>query len=472
MTSEVAGEVPPLSVYLRPVLHKDALFGLPGELAVRCAEATGADVAACLLAALTMVGNAAGPEPHVVFGGAEHSARLFVVIFGDAALGRKGTAVNAMRRLFREADPLWEGTRIKSGLKSPEAMISLVDDNRADDCRLLILEPEFARLVASMARTEFSPRLRAAWDGEPLDNDVSDPQRALRATHAHISLLGTVTPGELERHHQRLSQGGGLESRLLLCMSAPAADVDPFAAGSADFSDLIDRLRMALEVSRSTVLERTDPISRAVFLEHGAGWQPSTVLPLHDKVVEGWRTLVRDRLPRAGSEDVAALWARSETQVLRIAACYAIGCGSDTVTVEHVTAALAAWRYCAESAETFLAIAAGQGDGAVDRVKARKVLTLLHKRGGWVTATEISRQAFGGNVKTVGIRPVLAWLTGKGYIETRKTSGTGGAPRYEFRLTPKSTNLRNKPLTCLFRKFVPDTPKRRNHGHRQGEQAG
>ena len=390
MSSEVAGEVPPLGVFLRPALHEDALFGLPGEIAVRCAEATGADVAACLLAALTMVGNAAGPEPHVVFGGAEHSARLFVVIFGDAAVGRKGTAVNAVRRPFREADPLWEGTRIKSGLKSPEAMISLVDDNRADDCRLLILEPEFARLVASMARTEFSPRLRAAWDGEPLDNDVSEPQRALRATHAHVSLLGTVTPGELERHHKRLSQGGGLESRFLFCMSAPAADVDPFAAEPADFADLIDRLRMTLELSRSGVLEQTDPISRAIFLERGTGWQPSTVLPLHDKVTTEWGTLVKERLPRAESEDVAALWARSETQVVRIAACYAIGCGSDVVAPEHVNAAVAVWRYCAESAETFLNIAAAQGGGAVDRVKARAVLALLHKRQAWVTADRAS----------------------------------------------------------------------------------
>ena len=148
MTSEVAGEVPPLGVFLRPELDGDALLGLPGEIAVRLAEATGADPAPVLLATLAFIGNAAGPEPHVVFGGgAEHPARLMVVIIGDAAQGRKGTAVNAVRRLFRQADAQWEGSRITGGIKSPEAMIRLVDDNRADDCRLMLVEPEFARLA-------------------------------------------------------------------------------------------------------------------------------------------------------------------------------------------------------------------------------------------------------------------------------------------------------------------------------------
>lgn len=126
------------------------------------------------------------------------------------------------------------------------------------------------------------------------------------------------------------------------------------------------------------------------------------------------------------------------------------------MTVEHVTAALAAWRYCAQSAEVFIAIAAGQGGGSVDRVKAGAVLALLHKRGGWVTATEISRQVFAGNVKSDDIHAVLAWLSSKDHIQNRRTSGTGGAPRNEFRLTPKGTKLRNKPLAWLFRNFVPD----------------
>lgn len=157
----------PLNVYLRPQLDEAALLGLPGEIAVRTAEATGADVAAALVACLVMLGNAAGPEPHVNFGTAAHPARLFAVVVGDAAAGRKGTAVSAVKQLFADADPQWAEGRITGGLKSPEAMIALTDDS-GTDTRLLAVEPEFARLAEAMNRTSFSPVLRAAWDGERL----------------------------------------------------------------------------------------------------------------------------------------------------------------------------------------------------------------------------------------------------------------------------------------------------------------
>src|SRR5262249_25134011 len=155
-----------------------------------------------------------------------------------AAQGRKGTAINAVRGLFREADPRWESTRVKGGLKSPEAMTREVDDYLADDTRLMLIEPEFARLTGRMARTDFSPKLRLAGDGEPLEDEVKDSRRSLRATHTHISLVGLITPQELERHHKRLSQAGGLESRLLFCWSAPDSDTSPFAKADEHFGDL------------------------------------------------------------------------------------------------------------------------------------------------------------------------------------------------------------------------------------------
>jgi hypothetical protein len=436
MVTEVHQPPPPLNVYLRPELHKDALLGLPGEIATRLANDTGADPAAILLTTLTMIGNAAGPEPHVVFGGgALHSARLMTVIVGDAAAGRKGTAVNAAQRLFEAADPRWAG-RIKEGLKSPEAMIALVHDH-GSDTRLCIVEVEFARFAGTMARTEFSPRLRAAWDGSVLDNTTKDPKRSFRASHAHVSMIGMITPHELERHHQRLSQGGGLESRLLYCVSAPdTTDSDPFAAESPDHSDLIDRLRMTLNLSRSSVLERADPMSRELFLVRGSGWQPSAVLPIEKevKVKAAWRSLVRDRLPRSDDTGIADLWVRGEDQVVRLAAAYAIGTASDTIAAEHVAAAVAVWKYCAESAEILFGIGAGQG-GEVDRAARRKVLDHLRRADGegWVSSTVLNKVVFQGNAPRGGVARVLGWLTDKGHIEHR-ASRTRGRTKQDYRI--------------------------------------
>src|ERR1700677_4734731 len=90
-------------------------------------EAFSADPAAVLVTFLALLGNAAGPQPHAGFGGAEHPARLFAVLVGDAATARKGTALGAVEKLFAEADPDWAEGRIAYGLQSAEAMIDMVD---------------------------------------------------------------------------------------------------------------------------------------------------------------------------------------------------------------------------------------------------------------------------------------------------------------------------------------------------------
>src|ERR1035441_11005023 len=102
-TADELAAVPPLAAFLRPELPAEALYGLPGEVAVALAEASGADPAAVLVSFLALLGNAAGPQPHARFGGADHPARLFAVLVGDAATGRKGTALGAVEQLFAEA---------------------------------------------------------------------------------------------------------------------------------------------------------------------------------------------------------------------------------------------------------------------------------------------------------------------------------------------------------------------------------
>jgi hypothetical protein len=420
--------VPPLTAFLRPELPGAALHGLPGEVAVSVAGATGADPAAVLLTFLALAGNAAGPQPHAWFGGAQHPARLFVVLVGDAATGRKGTALAAVEQLLAEADPEWADTRVMYGLQSAEAMIEQVADGRGD-CRLMVAETEFARLVATMARSgTMSAQLRNAWDGRTLQRvNVRRPQRASRA---HVSLLAMITPEELLRHHHRLSQAGGLESRILYVYTAPAADVSPFAPGP-DASGLAGRVREILESSRTGVMSRTDPVSRHLLAARGI--QPKVRLPVADGVADGWAASVRRRLAVPG-DGMAALQSRAEAQVIRLAAAYALCDQASEIGAAHVEAALAAHAYCAASAEIVFGIPVAQLPPRADPRATARIVRYLHDRyPAWSARDEIGSGVLHGNVPAAAVSAALDSLAARGLTEHRQVQ-TSGRPREECRL--------------------------------------
>jgi hypothetical protein len=435
-TADELAAVPPLAAFLRPELPAEALYGLPGEVAVALAEASGADPAAVLVSFLALLGNAAGPQPHARFGGADHPARLFAVLVGDAATGRKGTALGAVEQLFAEADPDWADGRVMYGLQSAETMIDRVADDHADDCRLMIVETEFGRLVETMARTgTLSAQLRNAWDGRTLQRATTRFTR--RASRAHISLLAMITPEELLRHHKRLAQAGGLESRILYVFTAPLADVSPFA-DSADHGHLAGRLHEVLAASREAVMSHTDPISRYLLTLRGI--QPRTELPVTDEVTGTWGTFVKARLPLA-SEGFRGLHSRAESQVIRLAAAYALADMAAEIRPEHTEAALAVLSYCARSAEIVFGVPVAQLPPRVDPRHAAKIFRHLHERyPSWAPRDEIGSGVLRGNIPAADVEHALSDLAAKRLIERRQVP-TEGRPREEYRLIAPQLTL-------------------------------
>jgi hypothetical protein len=73
-----------------PVLHPDTLYGLAGELTVAIIPYTEADPVAILLNILTAFGNVVGSGPHFRVEFTKHYLRVFVVLVGASAKGRKG----------------------------------------------------------------------------------------------------------------------------------------------------------------------------------------------------------------------------------------------------------------------------------------------------------------------------------------------------------------------------------------------
>jgi len=431
-----AAPVPPLAAFLRPQLPPAALCGLPGEVATTLSEASGADPAAVLVTFLALLGNAAGPQPHARFGGAEHPARLFAVLVGDAATGRKGTALAAVEKLFTEADPDWATDRVLYGLQSAEAMIDKVADDHSHDCRVLIVETEFGRLVETMARTgTLSAQLRNAWDGRTLQRTTTKFTR--RASRAHISLLAMITPEELLRHHKRLSQAGGLESRILYVYTAPVKDISPFA-DTPGHGPLAARVRMVLEASREAVMNHTDPVSRYLLTLRGI--QPRTALPVDDGVIGAWGTAVKARLPHA-SEGFRSLHSRAESQVIRLAAAYALADMSPVIGPDHTEAALALLSYCAQSAEVVFSVPVAQLPPRVNPSHTAKIVRHLHGQyPEWTSRDEIGSGVLRSNIPAADMEAALAELTARRLIERRKVE-TSGRPREEYRLIAPQMTL-------------------------------
>ena len=96
---------------------------------------------------------------------------------------------------------------------------------------------------------------------------------------------------------------------------------------------------------------------------------------------------VYERLSEGRPGMLGAVRARSEVIVMRVATVYAVLDGRTQIGVEHLKAALAVWRYCADSARYVF------GDAVGDPV-ADELLEALRARPDGMTRTEI-RDLFG-----------------------------------------------------------------------------
>ncbi len=200
-----------------PVLREEALYGLPGEIVRLIEPHTESDPAAILLQFLVTFGNCVGPGPCYYVEATRHGLNMFALLVGETAKARKGTSWRRVKRLFDGVDPDWINDRVMGGLSSAEGLIAEVRDDGEPppDRRLLIVQDEFASVLRAMPRegNTLSPLLRSAWDGGTLRTLVKrDP---LKATGAHISVIGHITRPELLRYLNDTEQHNGLANRLL-----------------------------------------------------------------------------------------------------------------------------------------------------------------------------------------------------------------------------------------------------------------
>ena len=396
---------------LWPRLAEEALYGLPGDIVRAMESHTEADPAALLVNVLAGFGSAAGRGAHVRVGPDTHHLNLFAVLVGETAKGRKGTSWGYTRNLMHAADASWYVERIMNGLSSGEGLIHAVrdpvmkknkkgeeelEDEGVLDKRLLVLEPEFASIlkVASREGNTLSAIIRQGWDGDRLQ--VMTRNNPIKATGAHLSMLGHVTKDELLRHLTDTEAANGFANRYLWIMVRRSKEL-PFGGqwNTVDTAVLTRRLKAALKFAASPVEIR---------------WG--------EDAKDAWRK-VYGPLSEGKPGLFGAVTGRAEAQVVRLAADYAAMDGSEEIRTGHLEAGLALWEYCEESARYVF------GDATGDAV-ADQITDALKANPKGLRRTEISG-IFGRHKKADQIDRALTLLLETGKV-TREEEITTGRP--------------------------------------------
>jgi hypothetical protein len=402
-TQEAFDRLPPPADDDWPTLDDTALHGIAGEIVRAIAPHTEADPAALLITALTMAGASIGRGPHALADGAQHPGRLWTLIVGNTAKARKGTSLKQVRRVFERADPTFVRDRILGGFSSGEAVIDAVSTNEPGaDHRLLVVEPEYARVLAVCRRegVTLSPIMRDGWDGERLQVRTRNRTHGTAvADGAHVAMLGHITTEELRAKLDETEQANGYANRHLFIL-ARRAQLLP-AGGNLDDAvvhELGSRLRRTLDRARKRgILHRSDAAD------------------------EAWDRLYRELADDDCGGMLGALTARSEAQCLRLSVLYALLDEAPAIEVVHIEAARAVWDYCAHSIRVIF------GDKVGDEV-ADRILELAEAAGDVGVGFDEIQQHFSRHLTARRRDVAVQLLSDQGRIVVRQ-EGTAGRSR-------------------------------------------
>ena len=392
-----------------PEMDRAAYYGLAGDFVRTLEPHTEADPAGLLIQFLIAFGNIVGSSPFYKVEEDKHRANLFALLVGDSARGRKGTGAGRVRSLSQVTDDLWSKERNVSGLSSGEGLISSVRDkvvkwNAKDrseeiidpgvsDKRLLVTEAEFAGTLSVMERSgnNLSPNIRNAWDGLTLQTLTKTP---LKATGAHVSIIGHITQDELRVRLRRTDMANGFANRFLFALVKRSKRL-PYGGhvDEAALASLSERFRQAVEFAK--------PVGRVI---------------MTDATAKAW-ALAYEELSADRPGLLGAVTARAEAQVIRLSLIYSLLDGKGEIDTAHLDAAMAVWAYCDQSAH--LIFGDSLGDPAAD-----DILDALRRRPAGMTRTDISN-LFARHRTSDQIGAALAMLLklGRARFQELQTSG-------------------------------------------------
>lgn len=383
----------------------EAFHGLFGRLCALIGQYVESDETSILVQLLVGFGISAGRHPHVMVGATRHAPNLYAGLIGRTSRARKGTGWDPVRALLVNAD-LNFASCISSGFGSGEALIHALKkvDGKDWDPRLLIQEGELAKILVVVNRegSTLSAVLRDAFDGKPLRNRVKGTP-ANADVHV-VGMVGHCTPEELRGHLSEEQIRNGLANRILWILARRARKManPPIFVGQ-DVDDAIHELSGALKSARN--------IGRLSFSKEA------------EEIFAKWY----EELPDDDYGPAAAMTARAEALVLRLALVYALSDAAMEIEAEHLCAALELWDY-SESCVRYL------WAGTTGNPMADEVLNQL--AWGPLFQSEISKEVFHSNLSSRDLIAIKTLLLQQGRIAVvPMRTGERGRPALRWERT-------------------------------------
>ena len=385
----------------------DAAFhGIVGDIVRTIEPHSEADPAALVLLLLAEFGAQVGPRPHAFAGAAEHPARLNVVIVGATSKGRKGTAGREIERVTDAVDPGFARDRRLYGFGSGEALIDAVRgaDGNTDN-RLLVVEPEFARVLNVCRRdgSTLSQVIRQAWDGGRLS--VRSRAGVAVAEDSHVVVVGHISLEELRAKLAESELASGFANRFLYCC-ARRSKLLPFGGGAPECDLKAFSASLASLAGHARTVHRLERTPEADAL---------------------WGHLYTEMAEDEPGGMLGQVIARDAAQVLRTSVAYALLDGVDEIGVDHVRAAWAIWQYCRASAAFIWADSLG--DPVADRL-----LRAIRDAGELGLDATSQGALFAGHASRRQLDEARKLLLSRGLI-TIEAVETGGRPSMVARST-------------------------------------
>lgn len=250
----------------------------------------------------------------------------------------------------------------------------------------MVVESEFASVLSVSGRegSTLSEVLRNAWDSGDLQTLTKN--NPLRATNAHISVIGHITETELAKKMDSNAVFNGFANRFLVVVAKRTRLLpDGGKLTDDDFQKLASQLSVVIDAARKIGrMARSDDARKL--------WH------------EVYPKLSGDRAGNFG-----AITSRAEAHVLRLSMIYALLDGSSQIELAHLKAALECWRYCQDSALYIW------GDFTRDGI-AEKIRAALADAGdNGLTRSQLNDK-LGGRVPVDEFSPELEKMISKGEV--------------------------------------------------------